>query len=153
MMKQLVLLFFLLTLNKVYAQISIVDIGDGWKQRVDSAITLVKTYDYDKYEVLVTYCKNVGFWDGPFSSIENENSIVITKNDIKGKSLNNIAAILVHESKHLELLSRDKNTDENLEEFICYSYEYDFLKKIPEVEIWLLDNALYMLDYYSKKTK
>jgi len=152
-MKQLVLLFFLLTLNKVYAQISIVDIGDGWKQRVDSAITLIKTYDYDKYEVLVRHCKNVGFWDGPFSSIENENSIVITKNDIKGKSLNNIAAILVHESKHLELLSRDKNTDENLEEFICYSYEYDFLKKIPNVEIWLLDNALYMLDYYSKKTK
>lgn len=153
MMKNLVLLMFLLTLNKVSAQIHIVDIGEGWKQRVDSAITLIKTYDYDKYEVLISHCKNIGFWDGPFSSVEDENSIVITKTDIQGKSLNNIAAILVHESKHLEFISKVSKTDENLEEFICYSYEYDFLKKIPNVEIWLLDNALYMLDYYSKKTK
>ena len=33
-------------------------------------------------------------------------------------------------------------TPENVEENCCYSYEWDFLAKVPKVETWLLRHTL-----------
>ena len=64
-------------------------------------------------------------------------------------SINNIAAIIVHESKHLFLLKINTRLTPSDEELLCYRYELDFLGKIPNVEVWLIDNAKKRIKYYS----
>ena len=51
-------------------------------------------------------------------------------------SVNNIACILVHESRHLMIEKADPKWDENFIEFMCYDYELNFAKKIPNMENW-----------------
>jgi hypothetical protein len=79
--------------------------------------------------------------------------IAITAQDMKIGSINNIAAILVHESYHLELSARKEILDNNTEEYLCYQKEYDFLCKLPYVEDWLFKNSINKLLYYQSKSK
>ena len=100
-MKYILLIILFLTSFNSYSQIKIDDIGDNWKYKVDSALTVIKTYDPQKYDTLVKYCKHITFWVGDFSSTEDENTIMISQRDMKLNSINNIASVLVHESFHL----------------------------------------------------
>jgi hypothetical protein len=63
-------------------------------------------------------------------------------------SINNIAAILVHESKHLFYLKHNIKLPPNYEEILAYHYELELLSKIPNVEPWLVNNALKNIEYY-----
>jgi hypothetical protein len=56
-------------------------------------------------------------------------------------SINNIAAIIIHESKHLYYLKNKISLPPHEEELRCYKYELSFLTKVPNVEPWLVDNA------------
>ena len=56
-------------------------------------------------------------------------------------SLNNIAAVIVHESKHLQYVNNNILVSLNVEEINCFTYEKNFLLKIPNVELWLINNA------------
>jgi hypothetical protein len=56
-------------------------------------------------------------------------------------SLNNIAAVIVHESKHLQYVNNNINVKIAEEEIDCFTYEKIFLLKIPNVELWLIENA------------
>jgi hypothetical protein len=38
----------------------------------------------------------------------------------------------------------------NQEEYWAYSYELDFLTKVPNVDDWLIQNAQNKINYYSK---
>jgi hypothetical protein len=38
----------------------------------------------------------------------------------------------------------------NQEEYWAYSYELDFLMKVPNVDGWLIENAQNKISYYSK---
>ncbi len=66
-------------------------------------------------------------------------------------SINNIAAILVHESLHLFIKQMYTKLNPNKEETMCYAYELNFLQKIPNVEKWLIDNATTKIKYYSSQ--
>jgi hypothetical protein len=65
-------------------------------------------------------------------------------------SINNIAAILVHESMHLYIKQLYAKVSPNREESLCYIYELNFLYKVPNVEMWLIENAISKIKYYSK---
>ena len=112
-MKQLVKLIVTLKVFLLYALICISGVvlgnvpshpiyvskaGDGWDLKIDSAITLIKNIDSVKYSRLLHVCTNVDFWAGKFSSNDGDKTILVSVNDIKLNSVNNLAAILIHES-------------------------------------------------------
>ena len=149
-MKWLVLILFNIPIFG-YSQIKIDDVGDNWRLRVDSALQIVKKYDTTNYKVILKYCKNVSFWNGSFSTVEDSQTIVITRKDIKGSCLNNISAILVHESTHLKIMKQKITYTLNEEEIFCYYTELEFLRRIPNVENWLINNTKKMILYYGRQ--
>ena len=149
-MKWLVLIIFYIPIFG-YSQIKIDDVGDNWRLRVDSALQIVKKYDTTNYNVILKYCKNVSFWNGGYSTVEDSQTIVITRKDIKGSCLNNISAILVHESTHLKIMKQKITYTLNEEEIFCYYTELEFLRRIPNVEDWLITNTKKMIQYYERQ--
>ena len=130
----LVLLLFPLTLC---SQIKVDKAGDGWDSIVYSAINLIKKTSPLHYAVLIKTTQNVEFWNENYSSnnvIDGKGIIVISAKDIKLNSLNNIAAVLVHESYHLKFFIYGPTLKGYDEEYQCYLYELKFLKLLPNVE-------------------
>jgi hypothetical protein len=152
-MRLLLLLIFLLVSVKMTAQIQIYDMGHNWKPKIDSALLIIKNTDIKKYNNVIKYCKIISFWNGNYSTTEDSTIICISKKDIQYTSINNVAAILVHESKHLEFMNTTKIYSEEIEEIVCYEYELDFLEKIDGVESWLIDHAKKMIKYYENIIK
>lgn len=148
-MRLYLLLLLTILFNPIYSQIKADDVGDGWKLRVDSALTLIKEIDYEKYVLIEEVCNHISYWNGGFSTIEDSTTILITQKDMLYGSINNIAAILVHESKHLFFLKNKIKLPPHDEELRCYKYELDFLVKIPNVEPWLILNAKDKIRLYS----
>jgi hypothetical protein len=143
------LLFLFITLHS-FGQLRVTDVGDGWKNKVDSALKIIQTYDIEKYNVILETCTLIGYWNESFSTTEGDSVILISTKDINNESINNIAAILVHESMHLYIKQLYAKVSPNREETICYVYELNFLYKVPNVEIWLIENATNKIKYYSK---
>ena len=142
-------LLFILALLPIVAQgqIKIDKAGDGWDLKIDSAITLIKQTDTNYYNVLVEYCNHIEIWNEKFSSNEwknNSGTILMSVGDIKLNSINNLAAVLVHESAHLGFRSKNSILSENDEERFCYSYELAFIKQLPNLENWILEHTLRM---------
>lgn len=127
------------------------DVGDNWKLRVDSALQVVKKYDSINYGKILTNCKKVSFWNGSFSTVEDSQTILITQKDMKHSSINNIAAILVHESTHLKIMNQKLRYTLIEEEIFCYHTELEFLRQIPNVEDWLINNTKKMILYYERQ--
>ena len=143
------LLFLFITLHS-FGQLRVTDVGDGWKEKVDSALKIIQTYDIEKYNVILETCTLIGYWNESFSTTEGDSVILISTKDINHASINNIAAILVHESMHLYIKQLYDKVSPNREETVCYVYELNFLYKVPNVEIWLIENAISKIKYYSK---
>lgn len=145
-------LFFILFFIPLfgYSQIKIDDVGDNWKLRVDSALQIIKKYDTNSYDVVLKYCKNVAFWNGNYSTVEDSETVVITRKDITNSCLNNISAILVHESTHLKIMNEKIKYTPYDEELFCYYTELEFLRKIPNVEFWLINHTKKMISYYGE---
>lgn len=141
MVKRLLILFFILSSTNLFGQIKVAPVEFLWVNRVDSALNIIKTYDKSVYDTLIKYCTNIGFWNGRYSSIDGINEILITKNDVTLGSLNNLAAVIVHESKHLQYVNNNILVPLNVEEVECFKYEKRFLLVIPNVELWLIENA------------
>jgi hypothetical protein len=134
-------IFLLLFTTSSFGQIKITDVGPNWKNRVDSALILIKKYDSQKYNLLLKHCKIIGFSNLKFSTIEGDNTIILSTYDVSGGSLNNIASAIVHESAHLFFYNSNFFSTASEEERICYRYELDFLLKIPNCEKYLINNA------------
>jgi hypothetical protein len=83
------------------AQIKIDDVGDGWKNKVEQAIEVVKQYDFEKYTLLMENCGHISYSLLPFSTTENGTTILIAQKEIIAGNINDLAATLVHESLHL----------------------------------------------------
>ena len=132
------------------SQIVIDKAGDGWDLRADSALTIIRQTDTTAYKLVLRVCNKITFWSGNYSTNEGskdaKGSIVISSTDARAKSLNNLAAVIVHESLHLYLRYRGVQESPR-EEILCYSYEYDFLRKIPNVEQYLLDHCLRQITF------
>jgi hypothetical protein len=140
---------FVLT-NSCFCQ-TIAKAGDGWDLKVDSALRLIKTVDSSKYVVIKDVCQRIDFWKSSFSStgvVEGDYTILVADADIKLNSINNLAAVLVHESLHLMFVLEDAVMSEREEEFRCYLYELSFIKNIPTPEPWLLANIYEKLQKY-----
>jgi hypothetical protein len=140
-MKYFVITFLFLFNYNVVGQIKVDNVGDGWVEKVNQSILLIKTVDSEKYDKLIEVCNHVTFWNGRFSTTEDENTIMISQFDIMNGSVNNVAAVLVHESRHLYFRKLGIKMDEIDEETMAYIYELDFLIKIPGVEKYLIENA------------
>jgi len=149
-MKQLLLCLSLFLSVNLFGQIKVDDVGDGWKQTVEQAIDLIKQYDTTRYNLLLEVCTHISYSTALFSTTESENTILISQKDIQSKNVNNIAAVLVHESLHLYFQRKGYKMTENQEEFRCYIYEMQFLLLIPNVEPWLLEHAQKQIEFYSK---
>jgi hypothetical protein len=140
-MRCVVVIFLLLFNYNVVGQIKVDNVGDGWVEKVNQAISLIKKVDSEKYENLIDVCDHVTFWSGTFSTTENSHTIMISQADIKNGSVNNVAAVLIHESRHLMFIKLGIKMKEIDEETMAYIYELQFLEKIPGVEQFLIDNA------------
>lgn len=131
----------------LYSQIKIDDVGDGWKSKVDSALNLIKSIDSSKYKTLTEVCNHVSYWNGGFSTTEDSTTILISQKDM-GLSVANIASVIVHESKHLWFLKYKVRIPSNDEEVLAYRYELEFLRKVPNVEPYLINHAINMIKFY-----
>ena len=140
-MKHIFLLLLLLCNYNVVGQIKVDNVGDGWVDKVNQSILLIKKVDSEKYDKLIEVCDHITFWNGSFSTTENDHTIMISQADIMNGSVNNVAAVLVHESRHLYFRKLGIKMDEIDEETMTYIYELDFLIKIPGVEKYLIENA------------
>jgi hypothetical protein len=140
-MKHLVIILLLLITNIVVGQVKIDDVGDGWVNKVNQALKLIKQIDSEKYDTLIEVCNHITFWNGNFSTTEDNHTIMISQADILRGSVNNVAAVLVHESRHLYFKKNGIKLKEIDEETMSYLYELQFLEKIPGVEQFLIDNA------------
>ena len=125
-----------------FSQISIDKAGDGWHLKIDSALTLIHQYDSTKYELLNSVCSKIEFWTGCYSTNDGEEIIVVSADDVRLGSINNLAVVLVHESLHLYLMDRGVEMLSNVEENYCYRYELEFLQKLPNPEPWLISHAI-----------
>ena len=130
------------------SQINIADVGDGWKGKVQQALDTIQKYDTVKYSNIITKCNNIGYWNNTFATTEPPNTILIPTSEMNFGNIYNICAILIHESYHLLIYGRNMNP--NQEEYWAYSYELDFLMKVPNVDGWLIENAQNKINYYSK---
>jgi hypothetical protein len=87
------------------SQIVIDKAGDGWDLKADSALAIIKQTDTTTYKLVLQVCDKITFWSGGYSTNEGskdtKGSIIISSTDAKAKSLNNLAAVIVHESIHL----------------------------------------------------
>ena len=142
------LLILLMFWSSSFSQVRIADVGDGWKNKVQQALDTIQKYDTVKYNNLITKCNNIGYWNNKFATTEPPHTILIPTSEMNFGNIYNICAILIHESYHLLLYG--KNMDPNQEECWAYSYELDFLIKVPCVDEWLIQNAQNKIKYYSK---
>ena len=123
----------------------LVDDVNNWKSKVDSALTLIQQVDPPKYNTIAKTCKHIGYWNNDKSTIEGLNTIILTNVDMTRGSINDIAAAIVHESSHLYYLNTGSTIPTNLEEVYAYTYELNFLEKIPNVEDYLVKHCLKMI--------
>jgi len=149
----LIVLFFVFIVMSSFKErkIYIPDVGDGWRNKVDSAIELIHHTDPDKYDILMEYCDSIDYKLGDFSTTVVPSTIVINTKDLQLNSINNIASVLVHESRHLYYYRNNIQLSEDQEELNCYIYEYDFLCKLPTVENWLFNNNLKQVILYQNR--
>ena len=150
-MKQLLVCLISCIPFLAFSQIRIDDIGDGWKAKVEQALTVIQQTDCEKYDLLMATCKHISYSTATFATTESGTTILIPRREIVVGNINDIAAILVHESLHLYMLQNKLIMPEADEEVLCYAYELEFLLQIPGVETWLLDHARKQIAYFSNK--
>ena len=149
-MRLWVLLTLLTLSTHSFSQIRITDVGDGWKGKVEQALDTIQKYDKEKYYLIMETCKVVAYWNGGFATTESDSIITIPTKEMTNGNIYNIAAILVHESLHLYFITTKFNLKPNVEEVIAYQHELEFLKKVPYVDQWLIENAKNKIKFYSK---
>lgn len=148
------LIFLLFVFPNIgFSQIKIDDVGEGWKFKVDSALSLIQKTDPENYTIIITYCKSVEFIISDRSTTKLPSTIAISTGDMKIGSINNIAAILIHESWHLKINKEKIKMDDDLEELMCYTKEYGFICKLPNVEDWLFKNTINQIIYYQSRLR
>jgi hypothetical protein len=141
----IIILFFIT--NWANAQIVVDKGGDSWSTKVDSALVLIKKTSPKHWQMVQESCNHISMWTGKTSTTQpgkgsELGTIVISRDDFKLNSINNIAAVIVHESKHLWISINAVNySSSNAEEADCYLWELEFLQLIPNVEPWLVQHV------------
>ena len=149
--KNALIIFFLTITTSLFSQITIDDVGDGWKSKVDSALNLIKVTSPEHWSEVSTYCKHITFWIGDFSTTVDSYTIMICRKDIYLNSINNLACVIVHESHHLMIWQNDIVLPMPDEELNCYLWEWEFVKRIENPEPWLQKHIIKCISIYSDK--
>jgi hypothetical protein len=144
-MRKLFLMLILLAVTSVsHAQIYIDQAGDDWRAKADSAISLIKTAPNFYYTGLLAVCDSLSFFNASFSSCEGSlnqmGTIFVSANDVR-LGVQNVAAVLVHESLHLRLAMKGYALPTRTEEHLAYMYEWQFLKTLPGADSSLIKYA------------
>jgi hypothetical protein len=113
------------------------------------------------YETIHKLCNHITVWNGPIStnewdSVKQKGTIIISAADFKLKSVNNIIAVIIHESVHLDYRMLGIKVDTATEELDCYLDEFSFLRRLPYIEPWLIQHTLQMVVNFAQteyKTK
>ena len=100
-MKQLLVCLISIIPFLAFSQIRIDDIGDGWKAKVEQALTVIQQTDCEKYDLLMATCKHISYSTATFATTESGTTILIPRREMVVGNINDIAAALVHESLHL----------------------------------------------------
>jgi hypothetical protein len=118
--------------------------------RIDSAKGLIHKIGPPFSEVLDEHVALISTWGGAYSTCYadpgKKGTIYLTETEIKYGNILNLASAIVHESLHLKFQYYGEYPD--TEEVLCYEFELQFLKKIPNVDPWLIDNCLKMIRFY-----
>lgn len=147
-MKGFLLAIFLAPIA-AFSQIRVDDVGDGWKSKVDSAIVLIKQTSPQAAALLDSTTIHIEFWLGDRSSTRpdpkgGKGTILLAVDEIE-LGIQNIAAVLVHESFHLHIHKIKYKMAQRDEEVAAYVWEIMFLKQIPNCPDWLIINAEYQI--------
>ena len=142
----------LITPIKSHSQILIEEVSD-YRVLVDSSLNLIRKKDPKKWKILENNVRRIDFNLGRFSTTEPPHTILISVDDMKLRSVPNIAAILVHESLHLYCFNENIKKSDPDEEIFCYQGELDFLTRIVDKNDQLIKNCKDKIDYYSKLKK
>jgi len=145
-----IVFFILLSLSSM-GQVQIVDVAN-YRPKVDSALILIKRTDPKKWNIIMNECKKIDFSLSEYSSTVPPRTIVISTSDLQLKSVNNLAAVIVHESLHLWFWNRGIRLGQNEEEFRCYLWEWNFIIKIKRVEHYLIENCRKKMEWYWKQS-
>lgn len=127
------------------AQIVIDSDNESYKRTISKALEKIALIDSIYYRRILDVCDTVLVRNSNFSTcgydLAGGGKIIISSKDLEIPLLDNICAVLIHESLHLriDILGMNMNTDD--EEIVCYSYELLFLLKIPNVDPGLIEHA------------
>ena len=145
-MRFLIVLLLVLISQKGFSQ----DLTKRELARIDSAKSLILKVGPPFSDILKTHVKEITTWGGSYSTCYSDpgkpGTIYLTETEIKFGDINNLAAAIVHESFHLKFQYYVEYPD--TEEVLCYKFELGFLKKIPNLDPWLIDNCIAMIKFY-----
>jgi hypothetical protein len=139
-MRILLLILVLFAFNNVYSQIVLPVTASEYVKTIEDAITLIKKTDTNAYNRLDLMVDTIDMWLGMFSSCD-YGFIFISRDDIL-LGVQNVAAVLIHESQHLWIWDSKIDVSKPDEEIMCYKYELEFLNKIPNCEKYLKKHAI-----------
>jgi|GEM_PF-3658485 len=118
--------------------------------RIDSAKILIDRIGSPFSDILDRHVATITTWGGSYSTCYadpgKKGTIYLTEREVKYGDITNLAAAIVHESLHVKFQSLGEYPD--TEEVLCYQYELSFLERIPNVDLWLIENCLKMIDFY-----
>lgn len=143
-MKYLLILILFIS-DPIFAQIKIDTSNKEWANKIDSALSKIKSVDIYYYSHLLSVCDDIGYINEDFSTCKisrnSKGTIRLSVNDLKSGQIDNICAAIVHESLHLKIRSMGIKMERSREEILCYSYELEFILEIPDVDPVLIRNA------------
>lgn len=152
-MKKILVTIFLLIAFNLSAQIKIDKGGDFWDREVSKALSKIEQTDENTYEFVVSNVDQISYWTESYSSIEYKDGkkrILLSSKQF-GKSLNNLASTIVHESYHLSKLNIDNKVCK--EEIEAYEFELQFLFKLTDAESWLIEFVYSKIQEYKTDCK
>jgi hypothetical protein len=149
--KNALISIFLFISTALFSQITIDDVGDGWKSKVDSALVLIQRTSPEHWNQVEKSCKHITFWIGDFSTTTDSNTVMICRKDININSINNLACVIIHESHHLYIQQNYIVLTAPKEELECYYWELEFIKKLPNPEVWLEQHVIKCIINYKEE--
>ena len=148
-MRFLLIILCLFAFNSAYSQIVLPVTASQYVKTIDSAITLIQKTDTNAYKQLDLMVDSIDMWLGSFSSCD-YGWIFISRDDIL-LGVQNVAAVLVHESQHIWIWENEIKLNHGQEEVVCYQYELNFLNKVPNCDWRLKKHAVQNIKVFSQE--
>ena len=103
---------------------------------------------YNQCKIPITSYGVIAFRYNPDHELE---LLMICRKDMNIKSINNLACVIIHESHHLYIQQNDIVLTSPKEELECYYWELEFIKKLPNPEVWLEQHIIRCIINYKEE--